>query len=71
MMSTTLQTKTNLIKSINFTQFLNLLSALSELCNPKLFKTKPKRALTMLISDHFLPLLADIESRNGIKKYGL
>ena len=31
MMSTTLQTKTNIIKSINFDQFLKLLTPLAEL----------------------------------------
>jgi hypothetical protein len=44
-MSATLQTKTSLIKKIEFKQFLNLLSALPELTHPKLFLSNPKKAL--------------------------
>jgi phenylpyruvate tautomerase PptA (4-oxalocrotonate tautomerase family) len=56
-MSSTLQTKANLIKAITFTQFLNLCSALSELHDPKLFQKNPKKALAKLISDHLMKLL--------------
>ena len=58
MMSTTLQVKANLIKSINFEQFLNLISALSELSDPKLFKKDPKMGLQKIINNVFLPLLS-------------
>ncbi len=58
MMSTTLQVKANLIKSINFEQFLNLISALSELSDPKLFIKDPKMCLQKTIDNVFLPLLS-------------
>lgn len=70
-MSSCLQTKTNMMKSINFNQFLNLLSALAELKEPKLFAKKPKKALSNLLADNFLKLLKEIEGHQGIKKYGL
>lgn len=70
-MSSSLQTKTNLIKSINFSQFLDLISALAELRDPKLYAKKPKKALANLISENLLVLLQEIESKNGLKKFGL
>ena len=45
MMSSVLQTKTNLIKNIDFEQFLNLISSLGELCIPNLYAKNPKAAL--------------------------
>ena len=71
MMSSCLQTKTNLIKSISFPQFLELCSALSELLTPKIFAKNPKRALAQLLSSHLLVLLNEIEGRDGLKEYGL
>jgi hypothetical protein len=71
MMSSTLQTKANLIKAITFAQFLNLCSALSELKDPKLFAKNPKKALATLISENMLRLLHEIEGKYGVKKFGL
>lgn len=71
MMSSVLQTKTNLIKSISYPQFLELVSALSELKDSKLYAKKPNKALQNLISENLFRLLQEIESKSGLKKYGL
>ena len=62
MMSSVLQTKTNLIKNIDFVQFLNLISSLSELFTPNLYKRNPKSALKQILSRNLIPLLKQIES---------
>ena len=49
LMSNTLQTKTNLIKSISFEQFLSLLAPLAELCYSKTYLKSPKMSLKKLI----------------------
>ena len=66
LLSTTLQLKVNIIKSITFEQFLNLISALSESKDPKKFKANPRKVLSKLIVGHFVPLLIDIEQRKGM-----
>lgn len=71
MISATLQQKANLIKKIPFKSFLTLLSALSELVKPKLFSKNPKKALLTLIDDHLMKLLQSIESKSGLKQFGL
>lgn len=71
LMSATLQTKTNLIKKIEFKQFLNLLSALPELTHPKLFLSNPKKALQTIIDNHLLKLLKALESKSGLRSFGL
>jgi len=65
MMSTTLQTKTNIVKSITFDQFLSLLRPLAELSFVKTYSKSPKRALKKLIQKHLLPLLRRIESKDA------
>lgn len=60
MMSSVLQTKTNLIKNIDFEQFLNLLSSLSELHTPNLYAKNPKSALRQILSCNLIPLLKQI-----------
>lgn len=64
MMSTTLKTKTNIIKSITFEQFLSLLRPLSEITFVKTYAKSPKRALKKLLQKHLLPLLQRIEARD-------
>ena len=71
MMSSVLQTKTNLIKNIDFEQFLNLISSLSELCTPNLFARNPKSALKQILSRNLIPLLNKIEGLQGLKKFGI
>jgi hypothetical protein len=71
LLSTTLQMKTNLIKMVTFQQFLSLISAVAEVKDPKKFKANPRKTLTNLIKNHFIPLLAQIESSMGPKKFGL
>lgn len=63
MMSTTLQTKTNIVKSINFEQFLSLLRPLAELTFAKSYAKSPRKALKKLLQKHLLVLLKRIESR--------
>ena len=57
MMSTTLKTKTNIIKSITFEQFLSLLRPLAEISFVKTYAKSPKRALKKLIQKNLLPLI--------------
>ena len=64
MMSTTLQTKTNIIKSISFQQFLSLLRPLAEISFVKTYAKSPKRALKKLVQKHLVPLLQRIEARD-------
>lgn len=71
MMSQILQTKTNLIKQINFEQFLDLLSGLSELLEPEIFSQSPKQALKRILSCNIIPLLRLLEGRKGLKKFGI
>lgn len=70
MISTTLQTKTSLIKAITFNQFLELLNSLSELVSPKLFSTNPKKALQKLLTKHLIVLLQRLESSDGARLFG-
>ena len=70
-MSSVLQTKTNLIKQINFEQFLDLLSGLSELAEPELFMKSPKQALKLILSCNLVPLLRLLERKSGIRKFGI
>lgn len=53
--------KINLIKAINFQQFLDCVFSVSEIKEPGLFHASPKAALQKVISENFLPLLARIE----------
>lgn len=71
MMSQILQTKTNLIKQIDFEQFLDLLRGLSELVEPELFLKSPKNALKLILSCNIIPLLRLLEGRSGLKKFGI
>ena len=60
--ATVMRQKQNMIKSINFQQFLDCVFAVSELIEPGLFVASPKAALEKVISENFLPLLVRIEN---------
>ncbi len=70
MISTTLQTKSTLIKSISFEQFLELVQALAEIVLQKSYKINPKKALKKLIQVYLLPLLYRLEQQQASKIYG-
>ena len=70
-MSTTLQQKTNLIKSISYDQFLNMITAITELKSPIKFKQDSKQAMLKIIQKYFVPLLNRIEASDGQNKFGI
>lgn len=70
MISTTLQTKQTLVKSITFEQFLELVQALAEIVLRKGFKTNPQKALKKMIATYLLPLLYRLEQQQASKTYG-
>lgn len=56
---------------VSFDQFLSLISALAELKEPKRYRRDPRKSLLALINNHLAPLLIEIESKQGVKRFGM